>query len=92
MRALKILVTVMGVLIVAGTVTLGVVLVQRMNAGGPAVAGDWLLEGQPAGSRITGLAAAEAGLAVLVQRPDGERILLLDSKRRRIVGEIRLKP
>ncbi len=83
----------MGVLIVGGTVTLGVVLVKRMNAtGGAAAAGPWVLEGQPAGTRMLGLAAAEQGLAVLVARTDGERVLLLDLKQRRVVGEILLAP
>lgn len=92
MRALKILVVVMGVLIVFGTVTLGVVLVKRMNSGGSPAVGPWALEGQPAGTRMLGVAAAEQGLALLVARPDGERVLLLDVKQRRVVGEILLKP
>ena len=93
MRALKILVVVMGVLIVGGTVGLGVVLVKRMNASaGGAVVGPWALEGQPAGTRMLSLAAAEQGLALLVARPDGERVLLLDVKQRRVVGEILLRP
>ncbi len=83
----------MGVFIVGGTVALGVVLVQRMNSKATGLMGaEWLLEGQPAGSRITSLATAEGGLAVLVQRPDGERVLLLDPRRRQVIGEIRLKP
>jgi hypothetical protein len=83
----------MGVLIVGGTVALGVVLVKRMNAAGSAVgAGPWVLAGQPAGTRMLSLAAAESGLAVLVARPDGERVLLLDVKQRRVVGEILLQP
>jgi hypothetical protein len=83
----------MGVLIVGGTVALGVVLVKRMNAaGGGVAAGPWALEGQPAGTRMLGVAAAEPGLALLVARPDGERVLLLDLKQRRVVGEILLRP
>ena len=72
---------------------LGVVLVKRMNAAGSGAAlGPWALEGQPAGTRMLSVAAAEPGLALLVARPDGERVLLLDLKQRRVVGEILLRP
>jgi hypothetical protein len=81
-------------MIVAGTVTLGVVLVQRLNGPGGLGGGGGaeLVLDQPPGSRIVGMAAAEGGLAVLVQRPDGDRVLLLDTRRRRVSGEIRLRP
>ncbi len=89
MRALKILVVVMGVLIVAGTVTLVALVVQRaggLAGGGGRVA---LALDQPAGTRIAGIAAAEQGLAVWVQRPDGtESVLLIDPRRGRVTGEI----
>ncbi|WP_426958101.1 DUF6476 family protein [Muricoccus radiodurans] len=91
MRALKVLVVGMGVLIVAGTVTLVALIVQR--AGGvrpelPAVVGAL---GQPEGARIGGIApAAEGRVAVWVQRPDGDRILLVDGRSGRPVGEVRL--
>ncbi len=82
----------MGLLIVGGTVTLGVMLVQRMNSAGTAAPpGPWALEGQPPGTRMLGVAAAEQGLALLVARPDGERVLLLDTRRRQVVGEILLQ-
>lgn len=85
----------MGVLIVAGTVTLVAVIVQR--AGGVAGGGgqmatrlDLALE-QPEGSRIAGVAAAEGGaLGVWVARPDGDRVVLVDTRRGRVAGEIRL--
>lgn len=86
--ALKVLVVVMGVLIVGGTVTLGVLLVQRVGGagGGPWSAG----LGQPEGARIAGIAAAESGIGVWVQRPDGDRVVLVDPKRGVVTGEIRL--
>ena len=87
MRALKFLVVAMGVLIVAGTVTLVVLLVQRSGGRGgnalPAMSLDL-----PAGSRILSIAGAGDHFAVHVQRPDGERILLLDSRTGRIMGEV----
>jgi len=87
--ALKILVTVMGVLIVAGTVTLVVLLVQRAGGGAepPRLA---LSLGQPAGTSIGGMAAAEGRIAVWVRRPDGDRVLLLDARRGTVAGELRV--
>jgi hypothetical protein len=87
LRALKILVVAMGVLIVAGTVTLVVLLVQRAG-GRPAAApaGTIGLE-LPEGSRITGVAGAGDRFAVTVEGPGGSRLLLLDA-RGRVVGEV----
>ncbi|MCS6931252.1 MAG: DUF6476 family protein [Acetobacteraceae bacterium] len=91
MRALTILVAVMGVMIVAGTVALAVVIVQRLGgaAEAPMAAGSL---GQPEGSRIGGIASAEGRVAVWVVRPDGDRLLLLDGRSGRVVGELRVSP
>ena len=86
----------MGVLIVAGTVALVAVVVQRAGglAGGGQAARLDLALGQPEGSRIAGIAgiaAAEGGaLGVWVARPDGDRVVLVDTRRGRVAGEIRL--
>jgi hypothetical protein len=87
--ALKWLVIVMGVLIVAGTVGLVTVIVQRLNAGDAAERIGLQHLGQPAGTRILSVAGAEGRIAVLVSRPDGERVLLLDPRRGRVLGELR---
>lgn len=87
MRALKILVVAMGVMIVAGTVALVVVLVQRAGRGGGASLPPMSLD-LPAGSRIVGIAGAEGRFAVLVQRPDGDRIVFLDARTGQPVGEV----
>ena len=80
----------MGVLIVAGTVTLVALIVQRVGAAGDQATLPPAALGQPAGTRMLFLAAAEGRLAVLVARPDGsERLLLIDPKRGRVVGELR---
>lgn len=79
----------MGVLIIGGTVTLVTVLVQRAGGSG-AVAGWQLGLEQPEGARIGGVAAAEGGIGVWVQRPDGDRLLVVDPKRGKVVGEVRL--
>jgi hypothetical protein len=90
-RALKALVIGMGVLIVAGTVVLVAVVVQRAGGFGGGSARLEVLLDQPEGSRIAGLAAAEGGtLGVWVARPDGDRVLLVDTRRGRVAGEIRL--
>jgi len=79
----------MGVLLVGGTVTLVVLLVQR--AGVAARVGDVAL-GQPEGARIAGIAqGADGVLAVWVARPDGDRVLLVDTRRGATAGEVRLR-
>lgn len=78
----------MGVLIVAGTVTLALLIVQRVGNAGGASRWDTALE-QPEGSRITGIAATESGIGLLVARPDGDRVLVVEPKRGRVIGEIR---
>ena len=90
MRALKVLVVVMGVLIVAGTVTLVTLLVQRVGGVGAGTATADVALRQPAGSRIAGVAGAEGRWAVLVERPDGARLVLVDARSGRVVGEIRV--
>ena len=94
MRALKALVIGMGVLIVAGTVTLVAMIVQRAGgvAGGGQPARLDLALDQPEGSRIAGIAPAEGNtLGVWVARPDGDhRVVLVDTRRGRVAGEIRL--
>lgn len=88
MRWLKVLVVVMGVLIVAGTVALAVLLVQRSGGGGAARVGAVAL-GLGEGERITGLAGAGDRFAVRVEGAGGgSRVLLLD-QRGRVVGEVR---
>ncbi|ONG55510.1 hypothetical protein BKE38_09230 [Pseudoroseomonas deserti] len=83
----------MGVLIIVGTVGLVVALVQRMNTAASGltagVSTDLALR-QPAGTRIGQIAVIDNRLAVWVERPDGGRILLIDPRSARQVGEIRL--
>ncbi|MFC7541325.1 DUF6476 family protein [Siccirubricoccus deserti] len=89
MRALKGLVIGMGVLIVVGTLTLVVLLVQR-GGGGTGGGTRWEAAlGQPEDARIAGVAAAESGIAVWVQRPDGDRVVVVEPKHGRVLGEIR---
>lgn len=89
----------MGVLIIAASATLVVMIVQRAGKAVPtapalvAPAGpvQEMSLGQPPGSRIAGLApGVEGRVAVWVQRPDGDRVVLLDTRSGRALGEIRL--
>jgi hypothetical protein len=89
-RALKILVVAMGVLIVAGTVALVAIIVQRVGAAAGGGESPPLALRQPEGTRIAGIAAAEGRIAVWIVRPDGEtRVLLVDPRTNRVMGEIR---
>lgn len=87
MRALKAAVIIMGVMIVAGTILLGIVLANRLSTrSGPAVEATL---GQPAGTRIVSIAGAGERLAVHVAGgglPD--RVLLVDPARGRVVGTL----
>ncbi|MCS6891010.1 MAG: DUF6476 family protein [Rhodovarius sp.] len=89
MQALKALVVGMGVLILAGTVALVVLIVQRAGGARPGPHVTWEL---PAGNRIQGIAATESRLAIWVEGPEGERILLFDPASGRAAGEIRARP
>lgn len=89
MRALKAAVVIMGVLIVAGTVLLAVVIADRLSSrtGAPAFIEASL--DQPAGTRIVSIAGAGERVAVHVTGgglPD--RILLVETARGRVVGTI----
>lgn len=90
MRALKVLVVGMGVLIVAGTVTLVVLLVQRAGGGGRGgeVAARASLD-LPAGTQIVSVAGAGERFAVHVRGPGGDWVVLVDSRSGRPVGELR---
>jgi hypothetical protein len=78
----------MGVLIVAGTVTLVVLIVQRVGGLSGGAAWEAALA-QPPGTRIAGMAAGEGGVAVWLQGPEGERVMLVDPKRGKVLGVIR---
>jgi hypothetical protein len=92
MRALKFLVVAMGVLIVTGTVTLVVLVVQRAGAPMPAAMPAISLN-LPEGARMVSVAGAGDRFAVLVEGPGGAtRLLLLDARNGRVVGEVQPRP
>jgi hypothetical protein len=88
MQALRVLVVVMGVMIVAGTVALGVVLAQRMGGGG-AAAREWSLAlDEPAGTQVAAAAASGDGLALTLRGGGPERVVVLDARTGRVLGRI----
>ncbi|MCW8084043.1 DUF6476 family protein [Sabulicella glaciei] len=89
MRALKFLVVAMGVLIVAGTVTLVVLLVQR--AGGRSSEAPRLALDLPAGTEIVSVSGAGDRFALLLRDAQGRsRVLFVDGRTGRPAGEITL--
>ncbi|HTR16015.1 MAG TPA: DUF6476 family protein [Acetobacteraceae bacterium] len=88
MRALKILVVVMGVMIVAGIIVVVVTIAGRMGAGvrqgGPV---DVVLH-EPEGARIAGIAALRDELAVQVQGGGPDRVVLVDPRSGAVIGRV----
>ncbi len=91
MRALKAAVIVMGVLIVVGTATLAVLIVQKLNsaAGTVAARAPTVLD-EPAGTRIAGLAASGDRLAVQLQGGGADRVVVIDLRSLSVAGRIAL--
>ena len=87
MRLLKVVVVVMGVLIVAGTVTLAVLLARRAS-GGPA-AGPTTLD-EPVGTRIVGASAAQDRVAVQLQGGGPDRVVVVDTRTGRVLARVAL--
>ena len=92
MRALKIATIVMGLLIVAGTMALIIVVARRSTAPPvaalPAPVASVLDE--PAGTRIAGIAAVQDRLAVQLQGGGADRIVLIDPHTGGVSGRISL--
>jgi hypothetical protein len=95
MRALKIAVIVMGVLIVAGTMGLIIGVAHRASAPAtPAVAtlpaSVAAVLDEPAGTRIAGIVALRDRLAVQLQGGGVDRVLLIDPATGTVAGRISL--
>lgn len=88
MRALKVAVVFMGVLIVGGVIVLFTVLAQRMSSGSGPIASAVLDE--PAGTRIAGASAAPDRLVVQLQGGGPDRVVVLDTKTGRVLGRVGL--
>jgi hypothetical protein len=92
MRALKIAVVVMGVLIVVGTIGLVIGIVRR-SAAPVASTATWpasVVLDEPAGTRIVGIAAVRDRLAVQLQGGGADRVVLIDPASGAVAGRISL--
>jgi hypothetical protein len=94
MRALKIAVIVMAVLIVLGTMVLVVGIARRWS--GPVASIATLpasvsaVLDEPAGTRIAGVAAVRDGLAIQLQGGGADRVVLIDLATGAVAGRISL--
>lgn len=92
MRAMKILVVVMGVMIVLGTVTLGVMIVRKAGSGGEGPAATALLRqlDEPSGTAIVAIALNADRLAIHLRGGGPERVVLVDPRNGATVARVAL--
>lgn len=83
MRALKVAVVLMGVLIVAGVTTIAIVITQRALAPPPPLAGPAVLD-EPAGTRIAGMAALPDRVVLQLQGGGPDRVVAVDVRTGRV--------
>jgi hypothetical protein len=95
LRALKIAVIVMAVLIVTGTTALIIEVILRttgpertLAVGSPAPFSTTLQE--PAGTRIVGVSETQDRVAVQLQGGGADRVVLMDSRSGAVIGRISL--
>lgn len=85
---MKVAVVVMGVLIVGGTVVLGVLLFTRVSAQSGAVAS--VLD-EPVGTVIAGAALAPDRVALTLHGGGADRVVVVDMRNGRVVARVGLK-
>jgi hypothetical protein len=95
-RALKILVVVMAVMILAGVATLLVVITGRLSRSGPVTASSQPFAASPielpAGARIETMSAGSDRLVLAIVLPDGNRqLVIIDLATGRRLGAIPLR-
>ena len=91
MRFLKVAVVVMGVMILAGTTTLVVVIARRVGSAPVLPASVAASLDEPVGTRIAGIAAVGDRLAVQLQGGGPDRIVLIDPRSGVVVGRVGLR-
>lgn len=93
MRALKVAVLVMAILIVLGTTTLVVLIVKRLTAlPPPPLPATTAMLHEPAGSRIVGLAGVGGLIAVALSGGGPDRVVLIDPHTGQMAGNLTLGP
>jgi hypothetical protein len=100
LRALKVAVVVMGVLIVVGVAALGVLIAHRMS-GAPrpttsapaidAAVASTILD-EPPGTHVASTALAAERLALTLQGGGPDRVVILDLRSGRVVARVGLRP
>jgi hypothetical protein len=84
MRMLKVAVVVMGVLIVLGVTTIGVVITRRLTTvSGPPMG---VVLDEPEGTRIVGVSLGADRLALQLQGGGPDRVVVLDDRSGRVLG------
>lgn len=96
LRALKVLVVVMGVMLVVGFTVLVVVIAGRLSRGGPAVSGSRPVAAAPldlpAGARLETIGVGAERLVLAVVLPDGAReLVIVDIASGRRLGSIPIR-
>ena len=100
LRALKVAVVVMGVLIMGGTALLGVVITQRMSGGmhfaasstdNGATTTNATLDESP-GTHIASASLAGDRMAVALQGGGPDRVVVFDLRSGRVVAQVGLRP
>jgi len=90
MRALVAAMVVMGVLIVAGTVVLFVMMAQRFGTARSGQPSANYVLAEPAGSRIAGIAGVPGGLALWLTGGGPGRVVVVDPRSGRVVARVTL--
>lgn len=88
MQALRVLVVVMGVMIVAGIAVLGVTLAGRLTAA-PGAAGPVALD-QPDGTRIASASASGDRVVLQLQGGGPDRVVVVDLRTGAVIGRVGL--
>jgi Family of unknown function (DUF6476) len=92
MRVLRILTVVMGVVIIAGTLVLGVLIARRLSGTARQPASFAIQLAEPEGTRIVTIAAFQDRLAVQLLGGGPDRVILLDPRTGGRVGQVALVP
>lgn len=92
MGALKLLVVVMGVMIVAGTAVLAGVIAERLSSAGrlSATRTTELTMNEPSGTQITGMALLPDRLALRLHGGGPDRVAIIDPRTGRLLARIQL--
>ena len=88
MQALKVLVVVMGVMIVAGVIGLGMVMTRRLSAVPPSLGN--VTQDEPAGTRIAGAETAGEHIVLRLEGGGPDRVAVVELRNGRVVGRIGL--